>query len=402
MRSTQRGSAAMSTRAVRQWDLDWLRVIAIGGIFAYHSARLFDDFEPWHVKYNELTSWLTYPMGFGSQFVMPLFWVLSGMATWLALGSRAAGPFLRRRAARLLIPLVTIGWWVSGPLQVYIESTTDQDYNAPPFEGSFLEFLPHYVSDGLYGFGGFFPWSGLHLWYLTYLFLFTAASLPLFLWLRSPAGQAAFARFAGFLCRPGAVYLLAAPLVAVEVLLPGAVPVLGWTEGGWLLGSHWVFLVLGFLMISDPRLRPAVRGQRWLSLVAASVTTVPLVLLVPQLEAMSPTGYAWFIALRTLNGWLWLMAILGFAHHLNRPARILGYLGPAVLPFYILHQPLIVAVGYLIRTWSGPIPLAWAAVALSVLAASLLIYEFGIRRFALLGLLFGTRPTRSPAPATAA
>ena len=47
-----------------------------------------------------------------------------------------------------------------------------------------------------------------------------------------------------------------------------------------------------------------------------------------------------------LNGWLWLMTSLGFGSaHLNQPRPVLGYVGSAVLPFYILHQPLIVVLG---------------------------------------------------------
>ena len=387
-------AVAPGAGSVRLWDVDWLRVIAIGGIFVYHVGRLFDDLEPWHVKYHELTGWLTYPMAFGSQFMMPLFWVLSGMGTRFALGTHAAGSFLRRRAARLLVPVVTIGWWVSGPLQVYIESTTGQHYNAPAFDGTWWEFLPHYASDGLYGFGGFFAWNGLHLWYLTYLFVFTTASLPLFVWLRTPTGQRAMRRTAGLLRRPGALYLLAVPVLAVETFLPRSVPVLAWEEGGWLLGSHWIFLVLGFVLVSDPRLRPAIHDHRWASLLLAAATTVPLALLAPGIDAMvfgSP-AFVGVLSLRSVNGWLWLLAILGFGSHLNKPSPLLGYLGPAVLPFYILHQPLIVALGYLLRDWTAPIPVAYAVVTIAVLAISLVLYEFAIRRLAVLRLLFGMNP----------
>lgn len=341
MRSGPPGPAAPGVGQARLWDLDWLRVLAILAIFVYHVGRLFDDMEPWHVKYHELTGWLTYPMALGSQFMMPLFWVLSGMGTWFALGTRRASEFLRLRATRLLLPVVTLGWWVSGPVQVFIESTTGQRYNAPEFHGTWWEFLPHYVTDGLYGFGGFFPVTGLHLWYLTYLFVFTVASLPLFLWLRTDRGGSAMRRLADLLCRPGAVYLLVIPVWAVEAFLPREVPVLAWEEGGWLLGSHWVFLVLGFLMVGDPRLRPAVRRTRWPSLLLAAVTTVPLALLAPGVESLEfgTAEYLGFISLRCVNGWLWLMAILGFGASLDRPAPVLGYLGPLVLPFYIPTSP---------------------------------------------------------------
>lgn len=377
-------------------------MLAILGIFVYHVGRLFDVMEPWHIKYPERASWLTYPMALGSQFMMPLFWVLSGMATRFALGGHRASEFLRRRAVRLIVPVVTVGWFVSGPIQVFIESTTNQHYNAPEFHGTWWQFLGHYVSDGFYGFGGFFPWSGLHLWYLTYLFVFTAASLPLFLWLRSPRGSRASARLADLLCRPGALVLLAVPVLVMEAFLPRKIPVLAWSEGGWLLGSHWIFLVVGFVLVGDPRLREALRRFRWPSLGLAAVTTVPLALLAPGVADLvfGTPEFVSFISLRTTNGWLWLLAILGFGARLNRPAPILGYLGPAVLPFYVLHQPLIVVFGYLLRHWDAPVAVVYPLVTVGVLAASVLVYEFGIRRLAVLRVLFGLR-ARPPVPDTA-
>ncbi|MHA6525046.1 acyltransferase family protein [Tessaracoccus sp. G1721] len=416
---TSRRAAEPAEASGRHYDMDWLRVAAILVIFAYHVGRLFDgwstmgpalghDMQAWHVKYHELTPWPIYPMAVGAQFTMPLFWVLSGMATWFGLRSHAVGAYMRRRAFRLLVPVVTLGWWVFGPIQVYIEATTGQHYIAPPFEGSFWEFLPHYVSDGVYGFGGYFPWDGLHLWYLTHLFLLTLLSLPLFLWLRTPRGQRASAAAAGFLCRPAAIYLLAVPLAVVETFLPRGVPLLTTEEGGWLLVSYWVFLVLGFFLVSDPRLRATVQRHRWPSLIVAAVTTVPLLVLASGIASfvVGSPGFIGFMVLRSLNGWLWIVAILGFGSaHLNRSRPVLGYIGAAVLPFYILHQPLIVVLGYLTADWGLPIPLMYVLVALTVMAVSLCLYEFAIRRVALLRLLFGmggAPPTSPTGPTIAA
>ena len=58
------------------------------------------------VKNGERLDWLTYPMAAGSQFVMPLFWVLSGVSTCFALGAHPAGAFVKRRLARLLDVLI--------------------------------------------------------------------------------------------------------------------------------------------------------------------------------------------------------------------------------------------------------------------------------------------------------
>ncbi len=50
-------------------------------------------------------------------------------------------------------------------------------------------------------------------------------------------------------------------------------------------------------------------------------------------------------------------------------------------------------MGYVIRDWQAPIPVAYVVVTVVVLATSLLLYEFGIRRVNVLRLAFGMRPT---------
>jgi len=58
------------------------------------------------------------------------------------------------------------------------------------------------------------------------------------------------------------------------------------------------------------------------SLTLAAVTTVPLALLAPGVAMMTAgsAGFVGFFSLRGLNGWLWLLTILGFAAGLDRPA----------------------------------------------------------------------------------
>jgi len=50
---------------------------------------------------------------------------------------------------------------------------------------------------------------------------------------------------------------------------------------------------------------------------------------------------------RSLSSWFWLSAILGFGiRYLNFNNRVPRYTREAVLPFYILHQTVIVVIGH--------------------------------------------------------
>ena len=63
---------------VRLFYLDWLRVLAILGVFLFHNARLFDAHSTWHVKDVATNEAATFMVGFMGQWIMPLFFLISG------------------------------------------------------------------------------------------------------------------------------------------------------------------------------------------------------------------------------------------------------------------------------------------------------------------------------------
>lgn len=87
------------------------------------------------------------------------------------------------------------------------------------------------------------------------------------------------------------------------------------------------------------------------------------------------------------------MANLGFsAQHLRIPARLLPYANEAVLPFYILHQTVLVSVGHVVVHSPVPDLLKWLFITTTSLVLCLLLYEFLVRRFNPLRFLFGMKP----------
>jgi glucan biosynthesis protein C len=157
--------------------IDGLRVFAILVVFLFHNARFF-DLEDWHVKNAETSLGFTIFIVFTSQWIMPLFFILSGLSTFYALRFQTVKQYIWSKVRRLAVPLM-VGMFTHVSYQVYLERLTHGD-----FTGSFLEFLPHYFEGG-YGFGGNFAWMGLHLWYLEMLLVYSLLMLPFFLWLRS-------------------------------------------------------------------------------------------------------------------------------------------------------------------------------------------------------------------------
>jgi len=96
--------------------------------------------------------------------------------------------------------------------------------------------------------------------------------------------------------------------------------------------------------------------------------------------------------LDSLHIWLLIASVLGFARkHLNYSNAFLRYATPAVYPFYILHQTIIVATGYYVVQWSLPIAVKLLALIVLCFGSVYLLYEFLIKRFMLTRLLYGLK-----------
>ncbi len=378
----------METKAIaRRYDLDWLRVLAILTVFVFHCGRFF-DLEDWHVKnpatYYGAEVWTYFLAG----WLMPLVFVISGASIFYALGKGGVGKFVKDKALRLLVPLA-VGACTHIALQVYFE------YRFwGRFSGSFFAFLPHYF-DGLRDFGGNFAWTGLHLWYLGVLFILSLAFLPLFLWLKAGFGKRLLSWLGEFLAKPGAVYLLALP---GTLLVPYMDPdgfLTGRDWGGWGLPLYIPYFLAGFLVISHEGLQVRIRLQRWFSLAAGAMIFITL--LVVALTQGDPVfgtaAYSLFFSLFSLFSWCFVLAILGFGlQYLTFNTRFLRYANEAILPFYILHQTVIVSVGFFLVRWPIPDLGKFAIIAASSFAIIMGLYEFLVRRFNLLRFLFGMKP----------
>jgi hypothetical protein len=183
--------------------------------------------------------------------------------------------------------------------------------------------------------------------------------------------------------------------------------------GGWERLTYVFPLVYGFLIASDARFEPALALARWPALVTAVAATAGLLAWAAALKTgtsiMSGAPPGWS-ALQGLAGWAWIVTILGFAATLSRRHRPTGAGGPrpagaheprwqraasyanqAVLPFYPLHEPVIVAAGWVIVRWHAPTAVKYPALVIGSFAATLAIYELIVRRYRPTRLLFGMK-----------
>ena len=388
----------MEKRAsTRVFYLDWLRVLGILSVLVYHSSRFF-NIEDFPVKNPVWYPWVEVWNRFAVAWMMPLMFVISGASLFYALGKGGgAGKFVKDKVLRLLVPLV-VGIVTHASLQVYLERLTHGD-----FGGTYFQFLPQYFQ-GIYEGGnpasGNFAVTGMHLWYLLYLFLLSIVLYPLMRWLRG-RGQRVLSRLGDLLALPGAAYALALPTLLLLVFADPNSPVMDFGEAGWPAIIYVWLIVAGFLVFSDERTQASVQRLRWPSLALAVISTVTFLVL-----SFHPAGltfgtplWALALGLRGLGSWSWVLAILGFGRkHLDFNTPFLKYANEAVLPFYIFHQTVLLCVGYFVVQWAIPDLLRWAIILVASFAVIMVLYEFLVRRFNAMRFLFGMKP-RPRAPA---
>jgi glucan biosynthesis protein C len=78
--------------------------------------------------------------------------------------------------------------------------------------------------------------------------------------------------------------------------------------------------------------------------------------------------------------------------HLRGPSRALGYLNTAILPIYVLHQTVLIALAVALFPATLPLWLEGCLIVIGTLGISLAIYELAIRRWSTLRFLFGLKP----------
>lgn len=127
----------MASSSQRRVGLDWLRALGMWAVFSYHVLMFVNPFD-WHVKNIPTVEGFQYANLIMIPWLMPLFFVISGIGTHYALTRRSGGTFTKERLLRLGVPLL-VGIFLLSPPQVYMERLTKGQ-----FTGSLLAFLPHY------------------------------------------------------------------------------------------------------------------------------------------------------------------------------------------------------------------------------------------------------------------
>lgn len=346
----------------RRYDIDWIRVVAIGLLLVYHVAICF---QRWGIMIGFITngeSWesLWFPMTMLNTWRIPLLFFVSGMGVYFAMGKRTPWQLLLERGRRIFIPFL-VGAVTIVPLHLYL-------------------WRMHYNMDAKY-----VPGPG-HLWFLGNILVYTLVLLPLLYFLKQNETGRMVTALKKILSTPLGLLPFSALFVA-EVLIVKPIPfeLYAMTFHGWAIG--FIAFLTGFcFVLAGETCRDMLIKWRWLFLAVAAAL---FAFRIGQFPAS--TGY--LVAIES-NAWVFTVLAFG-AKYLNRPGRALSYLSAAAYPVYILHMVFISAGAMLLFPLGMDVRLKFVLLLMFTLAGCMVTYEFVIRRFAVTRFLLGLRPDRT-------
>jgi len=379
----------------RRHDIDALRAIAFAVLILYHLAMFYVADWGWHVKSVHLAGWLQVPMLFVNRWRMDLIFMISGMAAAFLLKPEAVWAFVRQRNWRLMLPLL-FGMAFIVPIQPYAQGVSNGKV-AP----GFVSFLVAYFGHSRWPDGAFDGWEHSmtwnHLWYLFYLWVYTLALSLLAKPLASAAGRRLTALLTGL--RGWKLLVLPAlPFWLYTVALQDRFPDNGDFVHDWYRNAvYFTVFVYGYVVAKDAGFWAEALRLRKASLAAALAIFVPYILLGRLLPDDAPHWQVVVIwTLRVGYIWTMLMAILGWGHALlNRPFRWLPWATESVYPWYMLHQSLIVGLGFALMPYRlGPVTEPLAILAGTV--AGCFVLGEAVKRVPFLRPCFGLKALPRP------
>jgi glucan biosynthesis protein C len=368
----------------RRNDLDWLRVLAVLLLVPFHSALIFvmDPDSIMYIKDTVNSGFLDHVASFIHQFHMPLLFVISGASTYLALGFRSSGVYLRERFFRLLVPAI-FAIVVLLPPMTYITRLARGEMIG--FGKHYLGFFQLNLSDlaGYYG-----TLTPAHTWFIIFLFVFSLAALPLFLLERRENNHRISIIISRFFRKPLALFLLVIPLALAASLdlLGDKNPVYYFTVFG-----------VGYLVMTGPNYQKSIDRDAPVALVLGIVFEFLRQVWHPEFREWSLPWIGYGLMEQSVR-WLWVLAILGFGHRfLTQGGPVLHYLSESAFPFYILHLPINTLVGYFLIQLDTVIAVKYPLIVGFTILITFGVYEF-LRRFSSFRFLFGMKHRLEPHP----
>jgi len=343
----------------RRYDIDWIRVIAIGLLLLYHVAI---GFQPWGMMLAFISNskpWVALwaPMAMLNIWRIPLLFFVSGMGVCFAMQSRNWKQLIVERAQRILLPFI-VGIFLIVPIHVYLWQ-------------AYYHFPVSYA-----------PNPG-HLWFLGNIFVYVLLLSPLLFYLkRNESGKIAMGIKKLFRNPLGLLVVIGAFIGEALIVKPFPYELYAMTWHGFFLGLLAFFFGFCFVFSGEAFWNMLLRW-RWLFPITATILFI-IRLLQPNMQVP--------LYQLVVESDLWIFAMLALGRkYLNKPSCALTYLSQAAYPVYILHMVMLYLASLLIFPLSLSTPMQFILVLVSTFSGCFLVYEMVVRRVRFIRPLFGLK-----------
>ncbi|WP_375579348.1 acyltransferase family protein [Marivirga tractuosa] len=344
----------------RRYDIDWLRVIAIGLLLIYHIAI---GFQPWGVfigfiQNDEALESIWIPMSMLNVWRIPLLFFVSGMGVYFAIQRRSWKGLLFERTKRILLPFI-FGMLVIVPLHVWL--------------------WQYYYHQGLS-----YMLNPAHLWFLGNIFIYVLIFTPLFFYLKNKQESKLFSVLNKLMASPLALLVLMIPfIIEAKLVQPENFELYAMTPHGFWMGM--IAFLTGFLCVySGQNFWKNVTKLRWPTLAIA------FILYLLRLQGLTSDLLNYLIPVESN---LWIYTVFGFGYkYLNQPSKALTYLSSAAYPIYVIHMFFLFMASFIIFPLDIHPYTKLIAVILATFGGCFISYDFLIRRIRWIRPLFGLKP----------
>ncbi|MFC2104863.1 acyltransferase family protein [Bacteroidota bacterium] len=343
----------------RRYDIDWLRVIAIGLLLIYHIAI---GFQPWGVfirfiQCEKSLESLWIPMTMLNVWRIPLLFFVSGMGVCFAIKKRNWKQLVLERTKRIFLPFL-FGAIFIVPIHILLwQKYYNQNLTYSPGQG--------------------------HLWFLANIFIYVIFLSPLFFYFKRNDNGKVVRWLKKLFSNPLGLLLIAVFFVMEAMIIkPEIYTMYAMTFHGFVLGFLAFLFGFSFVITGNAFWKTVLRWK-WLYLsIATSLYIVRL--FVFNIEAPN--------SLVAIESIIWIFAIFGFAYkYLNRPSKTLSYLSQGAYPIYIIHMIFLYLASYIIFPLVMPTILKFVLTVLFTSLGCFILYDLVIRRVGFLRPLFGLK-----------
>ncbi len=349
---------------MRKHYLDNLRTIMILLLFPIHTFMIWNDYGSKFYIWNGANKLLSTLIIFVNPWFMSILFVIAGMCAKYSLEKRDMKTFIKERIFKLLIPFIC-GILLLIPIQTLYARKFFYGYSGSLLE-NYKYFFTHITDMSGYD-GAFTPG---HLWFILFLFIISLISLLI---VKKFSFKKILKKFENLNI-----------LFLISLFIPVWLMYYLGNFGGYSIGKSLTLYLLGYYLFSNEKIIDKIINHKTLILSLFSISQLILVIVYYKFSYYGDL----FV---NFTGWLGVLSCLIIGKlYLNQENKITNYFKESSFPIYILHQTILVVVGYYSLKILNNIFLQLTTIIFVSFILTILSYEF-IHRIPILRKAIGIK-----------